>query len=247
MRRSPEEKQAARAAFRALPPARKLEHIWIYDKWFILLGLAAVIILGSVLYRTLTRRDRVLSLAVLNTLTGSRLEQTLGPEYLTWAGLDPAKAEVQVLTDLYLSEDASAMSHEAAYASRIKLLAMIEGKELDLVLMNREAYDILSNSGYLLELDSLAPENPLPAGLAEQLAENRVIVSDNAIEYRLGEAEEYQVETRPARNAVPGSALPLLEQAGFDEAVYLGVIANTPRLPACLAYLRYLGDGTKDN
>ena len=45
MKLSPQEKAARRAAFLAMSPAKKREHIWEYYKWPILLGLLALLIL----------------------------------------------------------------------------------------------------------------------------------------------------------------------------------------------------------
>lgn len=243
MRRSPEEKAAARAAFRQMPLAGKLDHIWTYHKWTILLILALVIILATTLHRVRTRKERVLSLACFNAVVGSELDRQLGLGYLEWADLDPDQTEIQILRGLYLSEDASVQSHESAYASRMKLLGMIEAKQLDLVLMSRESYDILSNSGLLLDLEEALPAQMLPEKLRSCLTENEVILSDNAIEYRLGEAEELEVETSTAANGLLVTDLPLFRKAGFEENVYLGLIANTPRLEACVSYLEYITDG----
>ena len=242
MKRTEKDAIDARAVYRTLPFPRKLEHIWIYYKWPILLGLTALIILGSVLYRTLTKKERVLYLGYANVAVGSELDQTLSEGYLEYAGLDAKKNEIYVYRDLYLSEDAvsGSLAHQNAYASQIKLMAAIESKELDLVLMSKQAYDILSGSDYLLSVSELLRSDPaLFEQLRPMITENAVIIEDNAIEYRLGEAEELIVKTEPKANALCLNALPLFSEA-FTEPVYLGVIANSERLDACLDYLRYL-------
>ena len=134
--------------------------------------------------------------------------------------------------DLYLSDDPAASDHEYAYASRMKLLATINSKQLDLVLMNREAYDLCSASGYLLDLTNLVDSAYLTA--------NQVILEDNAVEYNLNEAQEYIVVTQTQSNAVELTKLSAFQEAGFSDSVYIGIIANTPRLPACQDYLDYL-------
>ena len=72
------------------------------------------------------------------------------------------------------------------------------------------------------------------------VAENLVILEDNSIEYNLGEASEYLVVTESIPNALNLSTLPLFAQAGFSGEVYLGIIANTPRLSECEAYFAFL-------
>lgn len=136
------EKAAQKAAFHAMSPAKKAEHIYTYYKWPILLVLLALIVLGSVLHRQLTKKDPVLYLAFLNVSVGEDLERQLTADYLTDAGLDARRQEVYLYKDLYISDDADTLNHEFAYASKMKLSGAISAKKLDLVLMNREAYDI---------------------------------------------------------------------------------------------------------
>ena len=96
--------------------------------------------------------------------------------------------------------------------------------------------------GYLLDLNELlqkeAPE--LLPDAAAYLTENEVILEDNAIEMELGTADAYQAVTESAANALEVSAAPLFVPAGFPEPVYLGVIANSPRLSAAIAYIQYV-------
>lgn len=234
MKLSEKERAARREAFRQMAPAAKLEHIVTYYKWPIILVVIAVIILGSAIHRMLTQKDPVLYTALVNVSVGSELDARLGEGYLDAAGIDADRNEVYFYRDLYLSADPAAENHEFAYASRMKILATINSQELDLVLMNRDAYDILSASGYLMALDALiSPETAA-------LTANTVVLEDNAVDYNLGNADTYTAVTEEAVNAVDVSALSLFTQAGFDDAVYLGIIGNTPRLEQCLQYVDYL-------
>lgn len=245
MKLSPQEKAARRAAFQSMSPAKKLDHVYTYYKWPILLLLAALLILGSAVRRQLTKKEPLLYLAFANVAVGEDLETALTEGFLRVAGIDGRRQEVYLYRDLYLSEDADTVNHEYAYASRLKLMGAVNAQKLDLALMNREAYDLLSRSGYLRELTpSLFAEDP---GLYERLfplfVSNEVVLSDNSIEYRLGEAEQLEIETEREVNGVDVSGLPVFEGAGFSGEVYLGVIANSERLPACLQFIAYLPSG----
>ena len=236
------EKAAYRAAFRAMSPAKKAEHIYTYYKWPILLGLIVLFILGSALYRALTEKQPVLYLAFANVTVGSELEETLTAGYLDALGADARRQEVFLYRDLYLSEDADTQSHEYAYASKMKLTGAIGAKQLDLVLMNREAYDIFSRNDYLLDLSALLsePDPLLPEAIRSLLTENKVILSDNSLDVLLGNSEEQELVTETAANALAVSSLPLFRNAGFDGELYLGVIGNSPRLEEAAAYLRFV-------
>ena len=231
MKLSPEEKAARKAAFRAMSPAQKLDHVFTYYKWPILLALVALLVLGSAAHRALTRKEPALYLAFANVTVGDELEARL----LASCPDGNGSGEVYLYRDLYLSENADMLNHEYAYASRMKLMGAVTAGKLDLVLMNREAYDLLSQSGYLLELSSVLPEAARP-----YLTENAVVLSDNAIEYQLGEAASHEVTMQTAANGLDVSAFPAFAAAGFSDAVYLGVIGNTPRLPACVRYIAAL-------
>ena len=242
MKLTKQEKAARRAAFQAMSPQKKLDYIYTYYKWPLLLGLIALIALGSVLHRQLTKKESVLCLALANVAVGEDLEDELTDGFLRFLGADAKKREVYLYRDLYLSDNADTLNHEYAYASKMKLMGAVSAGKLDLVLMNREAYDLLSRSGYLLELSpALFTENAaLYAQVLPILSSNGVVLSDNSIEYQLGEAETLEVETETVRNALDVSSLPLFARAGFPDAVYLGVIANSERLSDCIAYISFI-------
>ena len=235
---SPMEQSARRAAIERMDARQRLGYVLDYYKLPIALALIALVILGSTVHRRLTKKNAVLYAAFVNVSVGETLEQTLTDGFLDWCGADPRKNEVCVYRDLYLSDDASFVNHEYAYASRLKLLGAINAGRLDLVLMNREAYDLLSRSGYLLDLSALA----LSGTAAACLVENEVVLEDNVIEYNLNEADVYREITERVVNALDVSALPRLRDAGFSGAVYLGVVANTARGEDAVRYLSYLSE-----
>ncbi len=238
---TPEERAARRDSFRKMSLAEKAEYIYTYYKLRILLGLLAVLLVGSTVYQQLTKKDVVLYTAYINISVGEDLDAQLNEGFISAGGADPKKAEVYLYRGTYLSDNPSMENHEYGYASKLKLMAAIEAKELDIVLMNKEGYDIFSRKGYLLPLDGLlSPTDPLYRLLEPHLITNTVILEDNAIEYTLHEAHRYQAVTEEAVNGVDVSAFPMFQKAGFPDSVYLGVVANSPRFPAAIQYIEYL-------
>ncbi len=241
MKLSPQEKAEHRAAFRQMTPAKKLDHIFTYYKIPIAVALFLLIFVGDMVYRQVTRKEPLVYLAITNISVGEELETALTEGFVAYTGAAPKKNEVPVYRQLYLSRDPGSENHQYAYASRLKLMASIQAQELDLVLMNRESYDYLSQEGYLYDLPSVLPQDgALSRRLEPYLRENTVILEDNSIEYNLNEAETYEAVTAQAVNGVEVSSLPLFRDAGFSDAVYLGVIGNSPCLPAVFSYLEYL-------
>lgn len=242
MKLSAQERAAWKAAFRQMSLAEKLAYILSYYKLPLVLGLIAVVVLASVVSHTLTRKENLLYVAYVNVSAGDNLNALLSDGFVAYAGADPKKNRVYTYTGLYLSENPAPENHEYSYASRLKVLGAVNAKQLDVVLMNRESYDIFSGSGFLLPLSDFIAENApaLYGELAACLVENDVILEDNAIEYNLNEADSYRAMTEASANALELSGFPALAGAGFSDAVYLGVIANSQRLPACLDYITYL-------
>ena len=239
------EKAAQKAAFRAMSPADKLDHIWTYFKWPILLGLIALLVLGSVLRRALTEKEPTLYIALANVSIGSELESELTEDFLRAEEADLKRQEIYLYRDLYLSENADVVNHEYAYASRMKVMSAIQTQKLDVAVMNREAYDLFSAQGYLLDLDVLLSETDraLRDMVSPWLTSNLVVLEDNTLEYQLGEAESRELITETVVNGMELTELPLFGKAGFPDSVYLGVIANSERIPACLQYIKYLLSG----
>lgn len=241
MKRTPQERGDLKAAFQKMSLAEKADYIWTYYKLPITVGLAALFLLCSTVYRQITKKEAVLYAALINVTVGEDLGAQLDRGFVDSIGASPQKAEVYLYQGLYLSDDPSPENHQYGYASKLKLMAAIEARQLDVVLMNREAYDIYSQKGYLLDLGELLAENrPLYQALAPQLTTNTVILEDNAIEYSLNEASRYEAVTEEAANGLALSASPIFQAAGFSESVYLGVVGNSPRIPAVLQYIAYL-------
>lgn len=241
MSASPQERALRRDAFRKMDVRQKLDYIFTYYKLPIVLSVIALTILFSAVHRQLTKKEAVLYTALVNVSAGETLEQALTTQCIEESGANARKQEIYLYRGLYLSDEASIVNHEYAYASRLKLLGAINAKKLDVVLMNREAYDLLSRSGYLLELpELLSRDAQLLQTLEPYLVENEVILEDNAIEYNLNEAPSHEVITESAVNGVDVSDLPIFVSAGFPDAVYLGVIANSARTEWVLRYLDYL-------
>ena len=235
-----EERAARKAAFQKMSLADKADYIFTYYKLPILLGLVALYLLCSTVYRQVTKKEAVVYSALINISVGDDLESQLTEGFISFMEANPKKAEVYLYSGLYLSDNPSLENYEYQYASNLKLMAAIEAKQLDIVLMNKEAYDIFSQKGYLLELNSLLSSNELYDLLEPHLTTNTVIIEDNAIEYALNETKRYQAVTEEVTNGLDISAFPVFQEAGFQGSVYLGVVGNSARLPAIIQYIEYL-------
>lgn len=244
---TPKERADRRASFRKMSLAKKAEYICEYYWRPIVVGLAALLFVGSTVYRQFTKKEVLLYSALINLSVGDEMESQLNEGFVLVSGADPKKAEVYLYEGLYLSDDPSLENHEYQYASKLKLMASIEAKQLDIVLMNKEAYDIYSQNGYLLDFqDLLSSNDSLYRALEPHLTTNTVILEDNAIEYALQEATRYHAVTEEATNGLDVTAFPMFQEADLSGSVYLGVIRNSPRVPAVIQYIEYLASAQNE-
>ena len=242
MKLTPEEKADRRESFRRMNLAGKIDYIFSYYKLALVLILIAVIAAVSLISKAVTHKNVLVYLGIINVAVGEDLQQQLSEAFVLSEDKNPRRNEVYVYSDLYISEDPPQEYHEYSYASRMKMLAAINAKQADVVLLNRESYDLFSRSEYLLDLKELLAQNdPELLQRAEQyLQENDVILKDNVMELRLGTADKYEAEIVRMANGLEVDGLPFFASAGFPEPVYLAVIGNTPRTDNVIAYLEYL-------
>ena len=232
------DRQRNQALFRQMSPREKWDHIWTYYKAVFLLGAILLAILVSIVTTVLSRKEPVMYMAYTNIQVDAQTEQTLWGDYLADRGYDTNESEVYVNSDLYLCEMPDAEKYEQANGSYMKVMALIESKELDIILMTRESYDFCSANGYLLDLTELFP--PEDSQVSPYIVSNMVILEDNTIDYSLGMAEELIYVTDTVPNALDLSKLGWYQEAGYAEEVYLGIVLNTPRLDICADYFTYL-------
>lgn len=242
---TPEERVQRKAFFRQMAPAEKVDYIATYYRISILAGLLLLILLGFWIYGAASRKEPILYLGYVNVSVREEMRCQLTEGYVTFSGHDPDRCEVIADQPLYLSQDPSAANHQYEYASQMKLMASIAAGQLDLVFMNQEGYDTLSQKGYLRDLEEFLLQDPaLYDRIREYLTGNTVVLEDNATEYVLNETDSYQAVTETRFNALNVTSFPQFEQdGGLTGQVYLGVLAEGPRLDTALDYIRYLADG----
>ncbi|MDO4620198.1 MAG: hypothetical protein Q4B09_06195 [Lachnospiraceae bacterium] len=128
----------------------KLLYIWQYYKLPIVIVCAAVYFICSFIYGQVTRKERVLYAAVSNIELSPDSVETLTTQFLDACSLDAKKEEVSLSQGLYLSDSETADAQFTA-ASRMKLLASIEAKQLDVIICTQEVLDEFDENEWLSE------------------------------------------------------------------------------------------------
>ena len=225
--------------------SEKLQYLWDYYKLPFAVALILIYIVGFSLKVYLTRQDPVLYAAMVNVAASEELERHLVDDYMRDRLVDASKNPLMLYKNLYLTDNPSSEVFEYTQASQMKILGAIEAREMDIVFMDKEAFDAFAQNGFLYDLDQLFNEykedHPdLIRKTEGHLVRNMEIKEDNAKEIALDPDAEYYSVTDEYTMGIDLLSSPLFRDSGFTESVYLGVLNNTPRKDHVLDYLEYL-------
>lgn len=226
------------AAGMQLHGRKRLQFFWDYYKLPIIIILIAIYIIGFMIYRQVTKKDTVLSVACVNMNISKDTQNALTDGFLQEFEGGSRRNQIEFYTNLLVpasedsesgaaSSDGAAPSdgasssddavptdgatYDYAYSSQLKLLAMITDKSLDVVLMDDAAYGVFSRNDYLL---------PLTGREAETLNSDSILTAK-------GDAMDVTDGTR-------------LKGAGLSGKIYAGIIANSQHVKTAVRYLNGL-------
>lgn len=228
--------------WKQLSCSQKIQYVWDYYKFPIAVCLIFLYIIGYTIYGHFSRHDIILYTALVNVSISDSVNAQLSGDFIDFLDADSSKEEVKLYTGLYLTRDRNDPNHEYTYASRIKIIASIDDEQLDIVLMNREAFDAFSSNGYLYNLEDLLQDSDPEAyeELKPYLVTNTVILEDNSEELTEDESLAYQAVTEEYPMGLNVSQKGLFKQAGFENDVYLGIVRNSPHMDMAVKYINYL-------
>ena len=214
--------------FEELTIREKAGYLWDYYRLRILLGCFAVMVITGTICHSLHQKQPLLYVGAVNVVLDDPLKAIYSDGYIE--ATEPAeksRKEIRFYTGLYLTDDTSSEAFTYSYASRIKILSAIEDHTLDLVLLDQEAFDAFSQSGYLYDL----------SGLEEELSGLPLTANIELIEKEEeGSGTSYTPLSYPM--GIDLSSLPPFDT--YSGTVYAGILKNTERLPEAVRFLRYL-------
>lgn len=200
--------------FKKLRPKDKFIYLWDYYKWKILLAILTVCILISIVIH-LHRPKPDLYIGLVNVSIGESLEDSLSSSDISSL----------IYHDLLITEEGSGPDNYS-YASQLKLMAAIEAKQLDIVILSRDSLKLLAKNNYLCDLKTLIEKTDL--AMSHDL--KRYYITD----------QDLKLSSQDVPVAIDLSASSIFSKAQFNEPVYLGVIANTQRSDIIVRYLKEL-------
>ena len=224
------------ANLRNLHGKKKAQYFFDYYKLPLVIFCILLYLILYITYRHFTDKDPVLYATMINVNAGETLMEQLNGGFLKAAGIDASRNCLSLLSGLYLTDEEQNPYYEYTYASRTKLLAAIDGELLDVVFMDKEAFDAFSQNGYLCNIeDFLSEKDPdFYENISPFLVRNTFLEENETADASLS----YHTVTYPM--ALDLSQADMIRQAGFQETVYLGILENSPRKDTALLYLKYL-------
>ncbi|MGN0401864.1 MAG: hypothetical protein ACI4HQ_06335 [Acetatifactor sp.] len=145
-----------REAVKKGTPKQKLAYFWDYYKWYVVVGICAVIILIATVHDIVSRKDVAFYACMLNLkseyMDDSSTESV--KSFAEYAGIDTETYDVRLDTSIQLGE----RSDVAASATQ-KLIAYIASSEVDVIVTDIDSILDFAYFGYFQDLRTfLSPE-----------------------------------------------------------------------------------------
>lgn len=226
------------------PFKKRLSYFWTYYKWYVLGGVAAVVVLISLVSSFLNRTNYALYGAIVGGIP-FETEETFLNDFMDYAGIDKEKYTVSFNTSLSFDSNAIGTAEF--------ITVYIAARDLDILAGDPDSFFRYAYSSVYMDLsEALSPEL-----FAELSAAGRIYYIDSVVAAQI---DELQNTSRSAEDVVlPDPFKPEEMQApvpiGIDvsgcrkftdtyyykEGIsYLGIIANTKRGDTAIQLIEFL-------
>ncbi len=228
------EKEKEKKAFRAMTWREKYEHIKEYYRMPIILGLVGIFMLGWILNHYIFNPPKKTSLNV--TFHSFQVESDLAEDLkyqlnTVFPEFVDSRHEAEVLTlSVGLDLVGGGGYSEQSYAVAMKLLALLETKDMDLIVGNPACMASNGFNAYLMPLNEVFTPEELEK--IESLGYVQEDADSCIISFGQGEVGEdgYQYEGEPIPVAVDISGNEQLREIIYGEPVYIGFACTSQRL-----------------
>ena len=151
-----------RAALKKASFKEKFNYFWYYYKWYVIGGIALIIMVSSFIHQYLSQKDNVFYAAMLNTsmmTDGSDLTQG----YADYAGIDLESSEVYFDTTLRASIDGiyTDILGDESYTTLQKLAVYTSAQELDTMITDMTSFQKYANSYTFYDLRDILTEEQI--------------------------------------------------------------------------------------
>lgn len=145
--------------FEDLSLKQKVEHIWEYYKPVIFGIVAAIAVIVYIIVKIVTPEpDIIMNAVLINANTMEAPEEDTFVRYLQEYGYDTETETISVNASMYLDRENASQSSAASFQA---LVAMTMVGEIDLLLGDNTAIDMLGSGSGLMELEDILPPETL--------------------------------------------------------------------------------------
>lgn len=230
---------------------QKLSYFWDYYKWYVIIPLIIIIMVGSTIYHKLTDPEVILNGVLLNCYNTEKQDATLEFVELFYEAhdIDTKEYKADFNTTLSYSTDENAASSN--YNTMQVLMAWTGAETLDFLTGNLDAMVDLSYRGYFVDLTSFLTKEQIELYEPYFLYMDQTVIEKRSDAFDKGEDPDSILTpdaTKPETMEQPVPVLIDMSQSEKLTEVYgdsanaltFGVAANAPNKDMTLAFIDYL-------
>lgn len=236
-----------RESLKKAPFKKKMEYFWMYYKWYVVCGIAVILLVYFTATGILGTKDDVINGVAVDAKATDSMLKELYSAFLTEYGYDEKKEQVYFHCNLHMGDNLGAtMQQTNEYIS-----AQMFGNALDICIMKPQFFSSYAYDCNFLDLSVYFDEEVLDLfeghiyyvdlPIAETYVErlnNNLPVDDIVIP----DPTKPELMKDPHPVGIDISAFPdVMEAFGYEEGpIYLGVVKNTKRLDSIEKFLVFL-------
>lgn len=148
------------AVMRGMPLDKKIQHIWFYYRWQIIVALLVLCVLVSLVQQTAyNRKESLISGIFINNSTSAEGYAHLKEGYLSYCG-DDGRHRVELVEARQIDFGAEVLPQTDA-ANSMLLTSMISARALDYIITDEATLAALDQQEVVLDLASVLPQTML--------------------------------------------------------------------------------------
>ncbi len=229
---------------------KKFRYFLDYYKWYVIISVLAVILVGTFIYEIVTQRENMFYAVHLNSVARESSEE-FTQKFAEYAGIDMEKYNVILDSNMTITFDSYS---ESVAASAQKLAAYLAAGDLDVMVSAGRMFADYANSDCFYDLrEILTPQQLEKYEPYFYYVDWTMVEKRNAMSSNLEDVSnlEYPDPSKPEEMERPvpvaiyvNSSKALADSYYFqdneDGSLAIGVFGNTGRLETALKYIDYL-------
>ena len=207
--------------FKAMPPKKKIEYIWDYYRWHIIITIAVVASVISLIHHYVTYVDPLLNVIMINSYADMNYDIHEGfQEFFDQQGCElDIEDAVSISSNLYFTEEDTEGTN---YQYMQVLMAMIAAGDQDLFFGTGDMYLSYAEEGVLMDLSTLLSEETMA-----KYEDCLIYSTDN------GESDPYPCAIELTDNE-------WVKNNGYYGGCYFGIFVNNANQERAVDFAEYL-------